>query len=141
MKILFAKKYIEISVEKNGKWIPKWIKSIKFDINKKWKEIKKVKEENEIVDIWDVFWNTENKEENEVIFNKELFITTLKEIWAKWGLIMWLKVAEFYNDWNILEIKSKTAFALKQIDTDYNRQLIDKALEKMWLWSLEVKLK
>lgn len=99
------------------------------------------KQEIEVDDLLDIFPDKNIKTgNNSNTFNKEIFIKNLKDLWAKWSLIMWIKWAECYNDWEVLEIKSKTEFALKQINTIENIKLINEALQKMNIWNLKLNL-
>lgn len=108
------------------------------------------KEEIKIDDISNIFpeesdkkieIKKENIKEKSSIFDKKLLIKTLKEIWVKWWLTMWLLWSDTFNNWEILEISFKTPFALKQANTLDNIAFIKKALEKMGMWKLEIKLK
>ena len=118
---------------------------------KKTETNKKIKEEIRIDDVWDIFWEEpiknkeiiENVSDNltSSIFNKKELIKNLKELKVKWALTMGILWSDCYNNWTVLEIKLKTAFALKQINTNENLALINQALEKMNMWEIQVKLK
>jgi len=88
-------------------------------------------------DIWDIFWEKkENKIKNLNIkneFDKELFIKKIKENWGKWWLTMWIRGAEVNVVWENLNFKFKTSFALKQVNSPDNLNLLNKSLESLWL--------
>lgn len=102
----------------------------------------KVKVEENIThdDIWDVFWDISTPElpksntpNSSWSFNKEWFIKELKECGAKWWLTMWIRWADTSVSWDNLNIKFKTNFALKAVNTTDNISLMNRALEKLWL--------
>jgi len=98
------------------------------------------KEEITQDDIWDVFW--EKKEVSQakpslqwdgVWFDKELFIKKLKESWAKSGLTMSIRGADINVNWDNLNLKFKTGFALKQVNSPDNLNIMNQTLEALWL--------
>ncbi len=99
--------------------------------NKKEKQIKK---ELTHEDIWDVFWyEKETFKKINSDFDKELFIKKIKENWGKWWLTMWIRGSEINVVWENLNINFKTSFALKQVNSPDNLNLLNKALENLWL--------
>jgi len=111
----------------------------------------KGRDDNEITkdDIWDIFW--EDKEEininpsplrgtslkskgrdDSLSFDKELFIKTLKENWAKSGLTMSIRWSDTTVFWEDLKIKFKTGFALNQVNSPDNLNLLNKSLDTLW---------
>ncbi len=103
------------------------------------------KQELEVEDISDIFWEElkENIKSNLTsnLFDKKAFVKTLKELWAKWWLTMWIRASECFHNWNTLEIRFKTKFALNQISINDNKDYIKNALESMGMWNLELILK
>jgi len=103
------------------------------------------KEEITKDDIWDIFWEkeevtsppTESPLEKDRLnmwnFDKELFIKTLKENWAKSWLTMSIRWSEISAYWDDLNIKFKTWFALKQVNSPDNLNILNKALDVLWL--------
>jgi len=105
------------------------------------------KEEITQDDIWDIFWEKEvtppprssgtsiKSKGRESIWNfdKELFIKKLKESWAKSGLTMSIRGADINVNWDNLNIKFKTGFALKQVNSPDNLNIMNQTLEALWL--------
>jgi len=89
-------------------------------------------------DISDIFWNKEDKvvevkkENTSSDFDLNLYINELKKIWAKWWLTMWIRGSLANLVWSNLELKFKTKFALKTINTSENIQVLKQAFENMW---------
>ncbi len=104
-------------------------------IIKNTKQIKK--EELKVEDIWDIFGEKNEKEDNGelnwVVFDSNSFINKLKENWAKWWLTMNIRAATITINNNILSIKTKTSFARKWIDNSDNLNLMTKSLIDMWI--------
>lgn len=73
-------------------------------------------------------------------FDVNLYINELKKIWAKWWLTMWIRWASTFLDWNKLEIKFKTKFALKTINNSENFSLLKQAFENIWFVDWEIVL-
>jgi len=110
------------------------------------------KEEITQDDIWDIFWEKEVTHPqmdkrtppptgtplekgrlSKWNFDKELFIKKLKESWAKSGLTMSIRGADLDVNWDKLNIKFKTGFALKQVNSPDNLNIMNQTLEVLWL--------
>ena len=77
----------------------------------------------------------------DVHFNKEKYIASLKEIWAKWALIIALKQARsFTMTEEHLEIVLENNFTLKMLNTWENILTFIRGLEKMGIKDKSVKL-
>ncbi len=124
--------------------------STSIDISLKHPEISSISKEDKKAnilnesDLLDVFWDfeeekKEEKFENISSFNTELFFKTLKEVWAKWAIIMSLKWAEIKQEWKDLKIFFKTKFALNSVNNGESLSIINQAIQNMKL-NLNVKL-
>ena len=115
------------------------------------------KEELEIEDVSDIFWEDENNDKtvknspiipfnkgdeqnNNLDFNSELYINTLKKNWAKAAVLMSIRWAYLRLSGNILEIKFKTKFALNSVNNPDTIALLNWALVSMWMSDISVKL-
>ena len=109
------------------------------------------KEEIEVSDIDDIFWEEitpkpsaapfNTKGSNSISdFNTELYLNTLKKNWAKAMVIMSIKWAYCRVSWNILEIKFKTKFALNTVNNPDTIALLNWGLVSMWMSDISVKL-
>ena len=122
----------------------------KGDENKKIDKIKiEKKEELEIEDVSDIFWEDETPlnpplQEGKILnienFNSELYINTLKKNWAKAAVLMSIRWAYLRLSGNILEIKFKTKFALNSVNNPDTIALLNWALVSMWMSDISVKL-
>lgn len=144
--LIWVLKIIDISKTQPAKLSEKRIEPILVKEAIKKESQKSLDQEIKKEDIWDIFWEKEEnvdlweKKEGSSIFDKKELTKILKELWAKWWLTMWIRWAECYNNWECLEIKFKTAFALKQTNNTENIDLINKWLEKMNMWNLKLNL-
>lgn len=80
--------------------------------------------------------------DNNTIQNNSLdiakYLVELKNVWAKWALIFSIKWANCKLEWNVLNIKFKTKFALKTVDTSDNITLLLQWLKGLWIESPEI---
>ncbi len=103
---------------------------------------KNIREELKSDDIWDIFSNNIQKEiiretpkndTNNSNFDKEKFISKLKENWAKWWLTMSIRWSSIEIEDSNLILKFWTSFALNQTNTSENIALLNKSLNDLWL--------
>lgn len=137
-------------MNKNEKWEKK---EHKIPVEKK--NIPTIqKEEISHDDIFDVFGDDNNGEENFIPtqegqiqditttnFNTENLISELKKLWAKWALTMSLRTSTLQFDGKILTIYTKTKIALKQIATSDNTSLMTSALQNIWFLDVNIEVK
>ena len=100
-------------------------------------------------DIWDIFWKEEkeNKKEENItnnltsnIFDKKSFFEKLKKAWVKGMVISSLKTSNIFLKDNILNIKFKTQFVLKQFNTNDNIKILQETLKEMWNENIKINL-
>ena len=100
-----------------------------------------IEEKIDIEDIWDIFESSTDKPKEQVWnFDKSVFISHLKDLWAKWSLILWIRSSDVSLESNIFKVQFKTSFALKSTDNSDNRSLISQALDAMWHLDINVEL-
>jgi len=98
-------------------------------------------DEINIEDIWGLFDDSEKgSKEQTWNFDKNTFITHLKDLGAKGSLILWIRSSNVSLDNNVLKVQFKTSFALKSTDNSDNRSLISEALNKMDLFDIDIQL-
>jgi DNA polymerase-3 subunit gamma/tau len=109
-------------------------------ISKKTEE--KWEEKIDIDEIWNIFEEKSTKTENlkNGNFDVNSLISHLKELWAKWSLILWMRSSDISLEWNNFTVKFKTSFALKSTDNSENRTLIWDALNKMGFSNIDIQL-
>lgn len=134
-------------------------------IEKKIIEDKPFEEELSPDDLFDVFWDNEvsfqpentkveenisNKQFENVSswtqksnswFDKEMLISKLKDLKAKWALTMSLRWADLFMQNNKLIIVAKTSFWAKQIDSQDNIAIINEWLTNMWIEWIDIEIK
>lgn len=128
-------------------------------------EDKPFEEELSPDDLFDVFWDNEvsfqpentkveenisNKQFENVSswtqksnswFDKEMLISKLKDLKAKWALTMSLRWADLFMQNNKLIIVAKTSFWAKQIDSQDNIAIINEWLTNMWIEWIDIEIK
>ncbi len=116
-------------------------------------EVQKKQEKEDLLSEANDIFNLETEELDEVPkketiltrnssnFDKEDLITELRKIWAKAGITMSLRWANFMENDNKLIIKFKTNFALKSVNNNENTALIQEALDNIWKGDLKIELK
>lgn len=114
------------------------------------KELKEEKIQEGILthsDIWDIFWLEEEIKNDDKVamqtissFDKESFISKLKDNGAKWSLTMSIRWADTFLDKDILNISFKTKFALNSVNNSDNIWILNKALSDLWFWDIQLKL-
>lgn len=114
------------------------------------KETKKVMTDLSQWDITDIFWKEEShapetppdsNQNTHMLFNKDTFIQTLKEQWMKGSIIMSLKWATFYQQWNEVSVKLATSFALKTLEIEKNMWIFTSGLEALWIKSPKIQFR
>ena len=105
------------------------------------------KEEIQASDIDDIFWEEEESRDtlqcvstNNVDFDTQLYINTLKKNWAKAMVLMSIRWAFLRISWTDLEIKFKTKFALNSVNNPDTIALLNWGLVSMWMSWINIKL-
>lgn len=142
MKILFAKKYIELSKLNKNNGIPEWTKHIKsfFTLENSNKE-KKVDLKNIALEQSKNLPSKVGQSENKIVIkktlvggtiNKDKLIEIIKTNWWRAALTMSLKGAEISNSSDEIIIKTKTQISRNTISKLDNQELILSALKNLW---------
>lgn len=111
----------------------------------------------EIDDVINIFWNNEvflkekeekwelkeqilQKEENSN-FDTEVFISKLKELKAKWSLIMSIRSSNINLNNNVLTIQTSWKIPFKQLSLRNSINLINQSLLNMWYNEVKIEIK
>jgi DNA polymerase III subunit gamma/tau len=115
------------------------------------KEKPKEKIEISTEDLNEVFWDiveekimpkidkTEKEQEKKIWnFNTNIFISKLKEKWAKWWLTMALRWSILNIDWETLMIWAYTRIAKEQVENATNYSMMKSVLKEMWFTNPQI---